>query len=135
MSLFPTGMNLLQRQFLIGKAFPTLQSFTVQVREAHARRLAVARTREKKLNLIKRLPHLTTSRNVEKEDAASEEQVVLSKDGRVIACWHPEVPFPYEMTRPIPVDVTPTDSNLKLQALLPVRSSSVLSCYELCQIE
>jgi hypothetical protein len=71
--------------------------------------------------MIKEKSHwLDTSRNIEKEDAGSVERVALSKDGRVILAWHPEAPFPYEMSRPIPLDVVPTDSSLKVQALAPV---------------
>ncbi|XP_021959805.1 uncharacterized protein LOC110855700 [Folsomia candida] len=36
-------------------------------------------------------------------------------------CWHPEVPFPYEMSKPIPIEATGTETNLKIQALQPVR--------------
>ena len=49
-----------------------------------------------------------------------EEVVVLTDDGRVVVCWHPEVPVPYELTRPIPAEVMPTDNVLKVQALTPV---------------
>ena len=74
---------------------------------------------------IRRKSHLLdTSRNIEKEDRNGVDSVVLSKDARVIVCWHPEVPFPYEMSKPLPLDITPTDSNLKIQALAPVNSHS-----------
>ena len=31
-----------------------------------------------------------------------EEKIVLTEDGSIIACWHPQPKFPYEMSRPIP---------------------------------
>jgi len=121
-SLLQIGLQLFNRQW---QSSPVVhQPWTIQVREKggfNALRLADARVRQKRMQWFKKLPYLATSRLVEKEDAASDERVSLSKDGRVIVCWHPETPFPYEMTRPIPLDVTPTDSNLKLQALVPVR--------------
>lgn len=49
-----------------------------------------------------------------------EEAVVLTDDGRVVVCWHPEVPVPYELTKPIPAEAMPTDATLKVQALMPV---------------
>jgi len=58
---------------------------------------------------------------VEKEETNEVNQVALSKDGRVIVCWHPEVPFPYEMSKPLPVECIPTESTLKVQALTPVK--------------
>jgi len=70
---------------------------------------------------IKKKAHwLDTSRNLAKEEPNCEDKVVLSADGRVIVAWHPEVPFPYEHSKPLPLDVTPTDNNLKVQALMPV---------------
>ncbi|CAL8097087.1 unnamed protein product [Orchesella dallaii] len=36
-------------------------------------------------------------------------------------CWHPEVPHPYEMTKPIDLAAPATESNLKIQSLTPVR--------------
>jgi len=38
-------------------------------------------------------------------------------------CWHPEVPFPYEMTKPIDLNAPVTDSHLKIQALTPVKEA------------
>jgi len=38
-------------------------------------------------------------------------------------CWHPEVPHPYEMTKPIDLTAPATESNLKIQSLTPVRES------------
>jgi len=64
---------------------------------------------------------LDTSRNIPKEESIEADQVVLSKNGEVVVCWHPETPFPYEMTKPIPASALPTDSALKVQALNPVR--------------
>ena len=31
-----------------------------------------------------------------------EERIVTTEDGTVIACWHPQPKFPYEMSRPMP---------------------------------
>jgi len=33
----------------------------------------------------------------------SSERVVVADGGRTIVCWHPEEPFPYEFTQPLPV--------------------------------
>ncbi|ODN05574.1 39S ribosomal protein L42, mitochondrial [Orchesella cincta] len=38
-------------------------------------------------------------------------------------CWHPEVPHPYEMTKPIDLAAPVTDSVLKIQSLTPVREA------------
>jgi len=47
------------------------------------------------------------------------------KHGRhnMYVCWHPEVPFPYEMTKPIDLNAPVTDSHLKVQSLLPVKEA------------
>jgi len=109
--------QLLRHSALIGNPGPV---FT-QIRHGSAHNLAVRRSVDRKIEELKKLPYLATSRDVVKEDGEGSDRIALSKDGRVIACLHPEVPFPYEMTKPIPLDITPTDSNLKLQALVPVR--------------
>ena len=45
-----------------------------------------------------------------------EERVVLTSDGAVICCWHPQPKFPYELSRPIPrSEMTGTPSPLKVQ--------------------
>ena len=45
-----------------------------------------------------------------------EERVVVTSDGAVICCWHPQPKFPYECTKPIPrADVSTTTSPLKIQ--------------------
>ncbi|KAL7635247.1 UNVERIFIED_CONTAM: hypothetical protein RMT77_014234 [Armadillidium vulgare] len=33
-----------------------------------------------------------------------EEAVVVSDDGNVVVCWHPEPKFPYECSRPLPLE-------------------------------
>jgi len=48
------------------------------------------------------------------------DKVVLTDDGGLIICWHPEVQHPYEMSRPVPEHTVVTQSNLKIQALQPV---------------
>ena len=35
-------------------------------------------------------------------DQYREEQVVVTNDGTVVACWHPAPQFPHALTRPIP---------------------------------
>lgn len=52
----------------------------------------------------------------------SKSQVFRHERQNMYVCWHPEVPFPYEMTKPIDNSLPLTDSNLKIQALMPVRS-------------
>ena len=45
-----------------------------------------------------------------------EEQIVVTEDKTVIACWHPPPKFPYEMSRPIPrEDSAGVTSPLKVQ--------------------
>ena len=45
-----------------------------------------------------------------------EERVVLTSDGTVIACWHPQPKFPYELSKPIPRSETSgIPSPLKVQ--------------------
>lgn len=47
-----------------------------------------------------------------------ESWVVLSDDGNTILCWHPEVPFPYEHSKPLPYiepELREEDSVLKLK--------------------
>jgi large subunit ribosomal protein L42 len=45
-----------------------------------------------------------------------EERVVVTSDGAVICCWHPEPKFPYELSKPIPRSEMPgTNSPLKVQ--------------------
>ena len=55
--------------------------------------------------------------SVRKEDESyREERVVVTKDGAVICCWHPQPKFPYEYSRPIPrADIAETSSLLKVQ--------------------
>jgi len=51
-------------------------------------------------------------------DQYREEQVVVTNDGTVVACWHPAPQFPRALTRPIPRSQLQTDtpaSPLKVQ--------------------
>jgi len=41
-----------------------------------------------------------------------EERVVLSDDGAIIACWHPQPKFPYELSRPIPRETVSSASSV-----------------------
>jgi hypothetical protein len=41
----------------------------------------------------------------------------------MFVCWHPEVPFPYEMTKPIDMSAPVSDSHLKVQSILPVKEA------------
>jgi len=68
-----------------------------------------------------RLSSTNTPVNAKAFQEANEKKsrVVLSDDGRVIVAWHPEIPFPYELTKPLPAETLPTDSVLKVQALMP----------------
>lgn len=51
----------------------------------------------------------------------NKERVVVTDDGSTIVCWHPEKPFPYECSRPIPEAVNEdTNSVLKVQNLSAV---------------
>uniref|UniRef100_A0A1B6K9T3 Large ribosomal subunit protein mL42 n=1 Tax=Graphocephala atropunctata TaxID=36148 RepID=A0A1B6K9T3_9HEMI len=43
-------------------------------------------------------------------------RVVLSDDGSTVVCWHPEQPFPFEYSKPIPEEANQeTNSVLKVQ--------------------
>lgn len=47
--------------------------------------------------------------------------IVLSTDGGPILCWHPEQPFPYEHTKPLPrkePEIRQGDTELKVQYML-----------------
>jgi large subunit ribosomal protein L42 len=45
-----------------------------------------------------------------------EERVVVTSDGAVICCWHPQPKFPYELSKPIPrSEISGTPSPLKVQ--------------------
>ncbi|XP_018008597.1 39S ribosomal protein L42, mitochondrial [Hyalella azteca] len=43
-----------------------------------------------------------------------EEAVILSNDGEMFVCWHPQPVIPYSCTRPLP-DVPETDTVLNVQ--------------------
>jgi len=58
----------------------------------------------------------------DKSASLKPDTVFFNTKENVYVCWHPEVPFPYEMSVPIPVEPEATQSNLKVQALTPVRS-------------
>lgn len=47
-------------------------------------------------------------------------QVFKHERHNMYVCWHPEVPFPYEMTKPIDINAPITQSHMKIQALTPV---------------
>jgi len=59
--------------------------------------------------------------NKSKEKVIADDAVFYHPQHNMYVCWHPEVPFPYEMSKPIPLDSPSTDSSLKIQALVPVR--------------
>ena len=44
-----------------------------------------------------------------------EERVVVTSDGAVICCWHPQPKFPYECSKPIPRSEISSTSPLKIQ--------------------
>eukprot|EP00092_Neocalanus_flemingeri_P024952 GFUD01027062.1.p1 GENE.GFUD01027062.1~~GFUD01027062.1.p1 ORF type:complete len:135 (-),score=23.81 GFUD01027062.1:67-471(-) len=45
-----------------------------------------------------------------------DERVVVTSDGTVICCWHPQPKFPYELSKPIPrSEMSGTPSPLKVQ--------------------
>uniref|UniRef100_A0A1B6FA13 Large ribosomal subunit protein mL42 n=1 Tax=Cuerna arida TaxID=1464854 RepID=A0A1B6FA13_9HEMI len=49
------------------------------------------------------------------------ERIVISDDGSTVVCWHPEKPFPYECSKPIPEEVSQeTNSVLKVQNMSEV---------------
>jgi len=50
-------------------------------------------------------------------------QVFKHARHNMYVCWHPEVPFPYEMTKPIDMNAPVTDSYLKIQSLMPVKEA------------
>jgi hypothetical protein len=76
-----------------------------------------------------RLSSLQTSAVLAAKDAKKEaselpsEAVFYHPRQNMYVCWHPEVPFPYEMSKPIPAEAPVTESNLKIQSLVPVRNT------------
>lgn len=42
-------------------------------------------------------------------------KVAITSDGTTVVCWHPEQPFPYEHSRPLPITEQSTNSILKVQ--------------------
>lgn len=50
------------------------------------------------------------------------ERIVVTDDGSVVVCWHPEKPFPYEFSKPIPEIVSQENSVLKIQNMSEVYS-------------
>src|SRR5689334_775617 len=57
-----------------------------------------------------------------KEVQLPNEAVFYHPQRDMYICWHPQVPFPYEMSKPIPQEASATESSLKIQALEPVRT-------------
>lgn len=49
------------------------------------------------------------------KSTSSEDRVVITDDGSTIVCWHPERPFPYECSKPLPESPTVEHSVLKVQ--------------------
>lgn len=41
-------------------------------------------------------------------------ELVVFYDDKLTLCWHPEKPFPYECSRPIPPKVSPPETPLKI---------------------
>jgi len=62
----------------------------------------------------------TTTTTTSRADLPNEAVFYHSKRNMYI-CWHPEVPFPYEMSKPIPMTNVGTETELKVQALEPVK--------------
>ncbi|XP_017841210.1 39S ribosomal protein L42, mitochondrial [Drosophila busckii] len=46
------------------------------------------------------------------------ESVAVTKDGKTIVAWHPETPFPYEHTKPLPVFAEKQSSQVIKEAAL-----------------
>lgn len=44
------------------------------------------------------------------------EAVIFSEDDQSIICWHPEVPFPYEYSKPLPLEEPKSTGLLKYDA-------------------
>uniref|UniRef100_A0A8D8TSN2 Large ribosomal subunit protein mL42 n=1 Tax=Cacopsylla melanoneura TaxID=428564 RepID=A0A8D8TSN2_9HEMI len=42
-------------------------------------------------------------------------KIAVTPDGTTVVCWHPEPPFPYEHSLPLPVTEQSTNSVLKVQ--------------------
>lgn len=56
-----------------------------------------------------------------KSTSTINERIAVTDDGTTVVCWHPEKPFPYECTRPIPEDSQPeANTVLKVQNLAEV---------------
>ncbi|XP_065207009.1 large ribosomal subunit protein mL42 [Planococcus citri] len=67
------------------------------------------------LNTINKLP-ATIFRRIATYPTDSKEEMTVTDDGGVIVCWHPEKPFPYECSKPLPVqDAKPSKTILKME--------------------
>lgn len=58
------------------------------------------------LNFLYKLPLTGIRRTIATYPTESKEEMTITDDGSVIICWHPEKPFPYECSKPVPVEVT-----------------------------
>ncbi|KAJ8880326.1 hypothetical protein PR048_016793 [Dryococelus australis] len=55
--------------------------------------------------------------------------VVVTDDGSTVACWHPEQPFPYELSRPLPEEPRVEAGGLNLQSAGDVRDQLMRITY------
>lgn len=69
------------------------------------------------LGLFNRTVWINTQFMCNKSTTAKQERIVVTDDGSTIVCWHPEQPFPYECSKPIPETTQETNSVLKVQSL------------------
>lgn len=58
----------------------------------------------------------STSSFIRKDTDDIKNGIVVTRDGSTIVCWHPEEPFPYEFSKPLPEEQpTEVSSVLKVQ--------------------
>lgn len=56
------------------------------------------------LNTINKFP-ATNFRRIATYPTDSKEEMTVTDDGGIIVCWHPEKPFPYECSKPLPEEI------------------------------
>lgn len=56
---------------------------------------------------ISRIPFAGFRRTIATYPTDSKEEMTITDDGGVIVCWHPEKPFPYEFSKPLPLEEKP----------------------------
>jgi len=88
-------MLALARGVSVSRSFTTSASVSVRVFNAPKK----FRPKEEEIEVKAKVPQTSLKGEVA---GYREERIVLSDDGAIIACWHPQPKFPYELSRPMP---------------------------------